>query len=128
MDQLLYPAQIEGGPKSFGAWFVDFPGCVSAGDTIADAIEGAHEALALHVSGMIEDGEPIPQPSSPTLEEGSVVVAMIGVTLPGKAIRINITMDEGLVAAIDRVASNRSSFLADAARTALSARNGGARA
>jgi hypothetical protein len=34
----------------------------------------------------------------------------------GKAIRINVTLDEGLVAAIDKVAQNRSGFLADAAR------------
>jgi hypothetical protein len=41
---------------------------------------------------------------------------------PGKAVRVQITMDEGLVAAIDRVAGNRSGFLADAARAALAAR------
>jgi len=122
MERRFFPAQIEQGETSFGVWFVDVPGCVSVGDTIAEAIEGAHEALAFHVSGMIEDGETVPMPSSPTLEEGSVVVSMIEVTLPGKAVRLNITMDEGLVAAIDRVASNRSSFLADAARSALAAR------
>ena len=40
----------------------------------------------------------------------------------GKAIRINVTLDEGLVAAIEKVAQNRSGFLADAARVALAAR------
>jgi len=44
------------------------------------------------------------------------------VELPGRAVRLNITMDEGLVAAIDKVANNRSSFLADAARDALAKR------
>lgn len=44
----------------------------------------------------------------------------------GKAVRINITLDEGLIAAIDRVAENRSGFLADAARAALAARREGA--
>ena len=38
---------------------------------------------------------------------------------PGKAVRLNITLDEGLVAAIDRVAENRSGFLAEAAREHL---------
>jgi hypothetical protein len=39
-----------------------------------------------------------------------------------KAKRINIMMDEGLIEAIDRIASNRSGFLADAARMAIAAR------
>lgn len=41
---------------------------------------------------------------------------------PGRSVRLNISLDEGLVAAIDRVAANRSGFLADAARAALAAR------
>ena len=122
MERRQFPAQIEGEPPGpYSVWFVDFPGCASAGDTIAEAIEGGHEALALHVSGMIEDGEPIPLPSTPTLEDGSVVVSMIGVTLPGKKKRVNVMIDEGLLAAIDAVAAIRSSFLERAARKALAA-------
>ena len=41
---------------------------------------------------------------------------------PGKAKRINIMMDESLIEAIDRIASNRSGFLSDAARMAIAAR------
>jgi hypothetical protein len=41
------------------------------------------------------------------------------VELPGKTVRLNVTMDEGLVARIDRVARNRSAFLAEAARERL---------
>lgn len=122
MARRYFPAQIEGeheGPYS--VWFVDFPGCASAGDTIAEAIEGGHEALALHVAGMIEDGEPIPAPSPPGLEEGSVAVSMVGVTLPGKKKRVNVMIDEGLLAAIDAVAGNRSRFLEKAARKVLAA-------
>ena len=121
MKRRFFPVQIEKGEISYGAWFVDFPGCVSAGDTIAEAIEGAHEALALHTSGMIEEGEQIPEPSAPELEEGSVVVAMVGVTLPGKKKRVNVMIDEGLLAAIDAVSDNRSRFLEKAARKEFAA-------
>ena len=121
MERRYFPAQIEGVEDSYSVWFVDFPGCVSAGNSIAETIEGAHEALALHVSGMIEDGEPIPSASPPGLEEGSVAVAMIGVTLPGKKKRVNVMIDEGLLAAIDAVAQNRSRFLEKAARRELAA-------
>ena len=69
MERRYFPAQIEAGEISYGVWFVDLPGCVSTGDTIADAIEGAHEALALHVAGMIEDGDPIPEPSEHLLND-----------------------------------------------------------
>lgn len=119
MKRFFFPAQIEGEDGSYSVWFTDFDGCVSAGDTIAEAIEGGHEALALHISGMIEDGDSIPAPSRPELEEGSVAIAMIGVTLPGKKKRVNVMIDEGLLAAIDAVHANRSRFLEKAARKEL---------
>ena len=37
----------------------------------------------------------------------------------GKAVRVQVTLEESLLAAIDRVAENRSGFLADAARDKL---------
>src|SRR5690606_27676707 len=92
------------------------PGCVSAGETIAEALAGAEEALALHVAGMGEDGEDIPQPSDAILLEGSIAVAMFAATMPGKKKRVNVVIDEGLLAAIDAVERNRSAFLERAAR------------
>jgi len=121
MEIRYFPVQIEKGDKSYGAWFADFPGCVSAGGTIAEAIQGANEALALHVWGMLEEQLPIPSPSAPELEDGSVTVAMIGVTLPGKKKRVNVMIDEGVLAAIDAVSDNRSQFLEKAAVKELAA-------
>ena len=92
-----FPVQIEKGNSSYGAWFADFDGYVSAGRTIAEAIGGAHEALALHVAGMIEDG----RTNSGTVRtkrsrKARSPIAMIGVTLPGKKKRVNVMIDEGL--------------------------------
>jgi predicted RNase H-like HicB family nuclease len=50
--------------SDYGVEFPDFPGCVTAGTTPDDARRMAAEALELHVHGMLEDGEPIPEPSS----------------------------------------------------------------
>ncbi len=50
--------------SDFGVSFLDFPGCITAGATLDEARAFAEEALALHVEGMIEDGEAIPEPSS----------------------------------------------------------------
>jgi predicted RNase H-like HicB family nuclease len=44
--------------------FPDFPGCITAGKTIEESRRNAQKALALHISGMIEDGQSIPRPST----------------------------------------------------------------
>lgn len=44
--------------------FPDFPGCITAGYTIEESRCNTQMALALHISGMIEDGESIPRPST----------------------------------------------------------------
>lgn len=48
--------------SDFGVSFPDFPGCVSAGETLAEAVALAGEALLAHIELMAQDGEPIPEP------------------------------------------------------------------
>ena len=50
--------------SDYGVSFPDFPGCVTAGSTLAVARRMAEEALSFHVRGMMEDSEPVPEPSS----------------------------------------------------------------
>ncbi len=50
------------GRKGYGVCFPDFPGCVSAGKMIEEALREAADALALHVDGMRQDGAKIPEP------------------------------------------------------------------
>ena len=59
-----YPAIVEAGDgHGLGVMiFPDLPGCVSAGATVQEAAARAEEALALHLGGMIEDGEPLAEP------------------------------------------------------------------
>lgn len=52
--------------KAIGVWFPDLPGCVSAGDTLDEAMANASEALALWVDVAKEHGQPIPAPRSLT--------------------------------------------------------------
>ena len=44
--------------SDYGVSFPDLPGCVTAGKTLDEARANAEEALALHLAGMAEDGEP----------------------------------------------------------------------
>jgi len=129
MPSAAYIAVVERGENGFGVFFPDVPGCVSAGRTERDALANAEEALAGHLAEMLLGGENLPERSDdirPDPEVDEYCRALVRVELPGKSVRLNITMDEGLVAAIDRVASNRSSFLAKAARSALASRRANA--
>lgn len=93
--------------SDYGVSFPDFPGCITAGSTLEEAHSMAIEALALHVAGMREDGEPIPSPS--TLDDlrgdpamkGSVAI-LVELREPEKTVRINITARQSQIAEIDR--------------------------
>lgn len=120
MATVYYPAILEKGPEGFGVYFPDLPGCVSAGTTAQEAAAGAQEALEGHLAVMAEYGDPIPEPSdidAIQAAEGSVEVArmLVAGERPGRAVRVQITLEDQLLAKIDRVASNRSRFLAEAA-------------
>lgn len=49
---------------AFGVYFPDLPGCTSYGETLAEAQKNAKDALGLHIYGMEQDGDPIPEPSA----------------------------------------------------------------
>ncbi len=60
-----YIAMLRKDPgASYGVDFPDFPGCITGGDTLEDVRAMAVEALTFHIEGMLEDGDPIPTPSS----------------------------------------------------------------
>jgi predicted RNase H-like HicB family nuclease len=52
------------GPKSFGAYVPDLPGCIAAAETRQEVLALIREAIEFHIEGLKEDGEPIPPPSS----------------------------------------------------------------
>jgi predicted RNase H-like HicB family nuclease len=123
----IYPAIVERTADGFSVFFPDLPGCTSAGATIQQAALNSEEALAGHLLVSAQYGDEVSDPTSldelesdPDIYE--VARILVRAERPGKSIRLNITLDEGLVAAIDRVAKNRSGFIAEAARHQLAAR------
>jgi predicted RNase H-like HicB family nuclease len=103
-----YIAYLRKDQKSdFGVSFPDFPGCVTAGKTLDEARRMAVEALSLHIEGMMEDGEAIPEAS--TLDaladdralEGAVAF-LVSVDVAEKVGRFNITARKSQMAEIDR--------------------------
>lgn len=115
---------------AFGISFPDFPGCVSDGDSIEEVVVRGGEALSFHIAGMVEDGEEIPRPRSsaevcadPELadwREGAELAWVAVIVDTGRPRRINISIDAGLLEAIDietsRRKMTRSAFLSSAAR------------
>ena len=45
---------------AYGISFPDFPGCVSGGKSLDEAIGRGGAALAFHVEGLLEGGHPMP--------------------------------------------------------------------
>ena len=135
---MLYVAFIHRDADSgFGISFPDFPGCISDGDTIDETIQRGATALAFHIEGMIQDGETVPAPRSlqgiegdPSLaewREGAAICFVPAVIDKGSSRRVNISLDYGLLQAIDDEAKRRgvtrSAFLSSAARNEIQERN-----
>jgi predicted RNase H-like HicB family nuclease len=121
-----YIALLRKDPNSdYGVDFPDFPGCITAGRTLEEARRMATEALAFHIDGLRQDGQPVPPPSSMDAimadrhNRNSVAFLVDVPSAARRAVRINVSLPEDVVRSIDRVATNRSRFLADAARERL---------
>jgi predicted RNase H-like HicB family nuclease len=52
---------IEKTKNNYSAYCPDLPGCVATGKTRQETELNMHEALEMHVQGMIEDKLPIPE-------------------------------------------------------------------
>jgi predicted RNase H-like HicB family nuclease len=129
MMMVTYTAFIRKDKGScYGVDFPDFPGCITAGDTIEEAMANAQEALGAHIAFMQADGDPIPEPSSAEAaltaldnEFGDFLVATtVRAPVKGKSVRITMTMDNNLLREVDEHAKaqgySRSAFVAEACR------------
>jgi|GEM_PF-981096 len=125
MAPRCYWAIVEKSTDGFHAFLPDLPGATAAGDSVEEALRWLAEIAADHIrDGKERGGENPPEatklediahdPEAP--EYGRV---LLPVELPAKAVKISVTVDEGILARIDRAASeagtNRSAFLTDSA-------------
>ena len=112
--------------SDFGVSFPDLPGVVTAGTTLDEARDMAEEALALHLEGMAEDGEAIPEPSSleaimsdPENRSGVAILVSVKSDQP-KIVRVNVTLPGDVLEQIDKYAEThgftRSGLLVQAAK------------
>jgi predicted RNase H-like HicB family nuclease len=134
-----YLALVDGKAGAYGVVFPDLPGCTSAGATTDEALRNAIEAVRLWAEDAIADGETLPRPRNAeelradaevagAIARGAAL-AMVPLFLDaGRPARANLSIDAGLLTAIDDAAEDRgltrSAFLASAAREKIAGEHG----
>ena len=126
-----YVAIVDGAPGAYGVVVPDLAGCTSGGATIDEALRNAVEAVTLWVEDARADGEKIPRPRpAEKLRDDPEVAAVLAaggalayvplVLDAARPVKANLSLDAGLLNAIDEAAARRgltrSAFLASAAR------------
>mgnify|MGYP000894214945 CR=1 FL=1 len=140
-----YPVAIELGndKTAYGVVVPDLPGVFSAGDSLDEALENAEEAILLALADFVEEGKQLPEPSPLELmlsggggkggpeefprDHWVWFLANVDTSkLAAKAIRVNITLPEPLLNAIDKhvnaTGGSRSGYLAHLAQKDLQER------
>ncbi len=111
-------------PERRSGWsvlFPDFPGCVTQGESLDEAIAMAADALAGHIAVARDYGDPIPEPRS--LDEikadkkwvqengvnwGAAMATPVLARPPlGKPERVTVSIDSNILRAIDSYAKER---------------------
>lgn len=76
-DTYIYPAVFDYAEDGISITFPDLPGCLPCADTVEEAVKNSKEAMQLHLFGMEEDNEEIPEPtpiSSITIEKNQAII------------------------------------------------------
>jgi len=63
---MRYAVIYERTATGYSAHLPDLPGCVATGATLEETQQLIREAVEMHLEGMREDGDPIPEPSTLT--------------------------------------------------------------
>ena len=126
-----YVALVDGKAGAYGVTVPDFPGCTSGGSTTDEALRNAVEAMRLWAEDAIADGEELPRPRSAetlradpeiadALAKGAALAIVPLLLDAGRPAKANLSIDAGLLTAIDEAAKarglTRSAFLATVAR------------
>ncbi|GBQ19055.1 MAG: type II toxin-antitoxin system HicB family antitoxin [Acidiphilium sp.] len=123
---MRYPIAIEPGTDqtAFGIVVPDLPGCFSAGDTLDDALSAAEQAAAAWIDATLDQGKPIPKPTSldalssnPAYAGWSFgVITVDPALLDDTTTRVNITLPRRILKRLDALAAatgeTRSGFIA----------------
>jgi predicted RNase H-like HicB family nuclease len=131
-----YVVIIDGEPGALGLWVPDMPGCTSMGETLDGLLQNAQEALGMWAEDALAQEEHLPAPRSldeiardpqvaESLRHGAAFAIVPLLIETGRSVKVNLSMDSWLLAAIDDAAAarglTRSAFLLSAAREEIAA-------
>jgi len=112
-----YVALVDGEAGAYGVSFPDLPGCVAMGDTVDEALAHAAEALRDWINLTEETaGAPMPRAleeirhdaeTVEALREGASLAIVPLVRDTGRPAKANLSIDAGILAAIDEEAARR---------------------
>ena len=117
--------------SAYGIWFPDMLGCFPAADEFDDLPRIAAGLLRQHVEALESNGRPVPPPRPMAelmadrnvrraVRSGATTMLVPLLADPGRTVRVNVTVERGLLDQIDEAAETRgltrSAFLAQAAR------------
>jgi predicted RNase H-like HicB family nuclease len=129
-----YVALIDGKAGDYGVVFPDLPGCTAMGSTMDDALANAADALRDWAEVTEENGGKVPRPRAlealrrdpdvkASLADGAGLATVPLVRETGKPVKANLSIDSGVLAAMDEEAERRSltrsAFVEMLARTML---------
>ncbi len=129
MDRYIYPAIFDTNEKGgYTITFPDLPGCITEGDTLEEAFYMAKDAMSLHLWGMEDDDDPIPNPTPPEkvqAPEGGFT-SLVEVWMPpyrdkiaNRAVNKMVTLPKWLKDAAEKEKINFSHILQDALKNHL---------
>ena len=130
-----FTALIDGRTGAYGLYFPDLPGCTAMGATLEEAVVNAAEAMRDWVGVTVERGGAIPEPrtieallADTEVHDDIVAGRALLRSVPlvrhsGRPAKANLSIDSGILAAIDAEAKRRkltrSAFIELMARHAL---------
>ena len=64
---MKYTVVIEKSDNGYSAYLPDLPGCIAAGDTLAETEDLIRQGVIYHLEMLRESGDPIPEPQAMTI-------------------------------------------------------------
>lgn len=115
---MRYTALIDGKMGAYGVVFPDLPGCTAMGKTLDEAIANAADALRDWAEETVAAGGAVPAPrpaediradadAAAALADGATLASVPLVFETGRPVKANLSLDGGVLAAIDDEAARR---------------------
>jgi predicted RNase H-like HicB family nuclease len=133
MERIMarFGAIVDGKRGAYGVVIPDLPGCTAMGRTLDEALRNASQAAVAWAEAVLASGGKVPKPRAleilrhdPMVEaeiKAGGTLAMVPLVLDaGRPAKANLSLDAGLLEAIDEAAEakglTRSAFIASAVR------------